>query len=96
MGEKMNSDFLFLASPRVIKIMKYVKKSPKSVTQISKNTHLPIATTYRLVAQLEKNQYLKSVSFKNSRKKGNDIKKYHRGIKYQISVTADYAMLRTD
>ena len=86
----MNSDFLFLCDVRVVMIMKCIK-SPTRITQISKNTHLPIATIYRLVAQLEKNQYLKSFSERTS--SGVKVKKYQRGIKYQIITTADGATL---
>ena len=68
-----------------MKIMKYVE-SPKTIAQILKNTHLPITTTYRLVAQLEKKQYLKSVSHETLGKK---FKKYHRIIKYKIIITPD-------
>ena len=76
--------------------MKYVKKSPKSVAQISKNTHIPIAIAYRLVAQLEKKQYLKSISYKisNKGKGGRTFKKYHRGMEYKIIITADGATIK--
>ena len=87
----MNSDISLLASQKVMEIMKYIK-SPKTVAQISKNTHIPMVTVYRLTAQLEKKQYLKSVS--NKTKSGKSCKKYHRGIKYKIIITPDTVTIK--
>ncbi len=87
MNSNIISLYLCTKGYNIIKIMKYVNQTPKTSLQISQATKIPIATTYRLVAQLEKNQYLKSISDITS--KGNKVKKYHRGIKYQIIITAD-------
>ncbi len=82
----MNSGIISLLIGRkgfkILKIMKYVKKIPKSIEQISKSTKIPIATTYRLIEELEENNYLKS----NGKQRD---KKYSRGEKYKIIITPD-------
>jgi len=88
----MNSDIISLYIGRkgfnIMKIMKYVKETPKTPEEISQATKIPIATTYRLIELLEENKYLG----KNPEPKGKigrTTQKYCRGKKYEIIITPD-------
>jgi len=80
--------FSFLSKPNVMKIMKYMNKTPKTTAQISKETKIPIATTYRLISRLEGNKYLKGIT-DSKIKVGPPRQKYRRGIIYKIIITPD-------
>ena len=54
----------------------YVGKTPKTISQITKGTKIPIASTYRILNKLAKKKYLKSDG------KIRD-KKYSRAKKYE-------------
>ena len=77
----------------VMKIMRYVKETPKTPAQISNVTQIPIAMTYRLLAQLEEIQCLKSIADTKG-KIGRTTQKYYRGKKYQITITPDEVKIR--
>ena len=84
---RLNNEILqLLTSSKVMKIMKSVK-TLKTVSQITKETGIPITIVYRLVAKLEKNQYLKSVVIQQKVQRGRKTKKYCRGKNYQITIT---------
>jgi len=91
----MTSDIISLyMGPKAInimKIMKYVKKTPKTSLQISQATKIPIATTYRLISELQETNYLQSIP-DTKLKLGRTTIKYCRGEKYEIIITADGAI----
>lgn len=93
----MTSDIISLyMGPKAInimKIMKYVKKTPKTSLQISQATKIPIATTYRLISELQETNYLQSIP-DTKLKLGRTTIKYCRGEKYEIIITADGAKIR--
>jgi len=49
----MKYKFLIFTSKAEIKIMKYVGKTPKLISEITKGTKIPIASTYRILEKLE-------------------------------------------
>lgn len=91
----MDNELLqLLTHPKVIKIMKSLK-TPKIISQITKETGIPTTSAYRLVAQLEKNQYLKSIPLIHQKEKlGRKTMKYYRGKKYVIIITPDGVQIK--
>jgi len=93
----MNSDIISLyIGPKgnnIMKIMKYLKKTPKTSLQISQATKIPIATAYRLISELVETNYLQSIP-DTKLKLGRTTIKYCRGEKYEIIITADGAKIK--
>ena len=56
----MNYKFLIFTSKAEMRIMRFVGKTPKTISEISKGTKIPIASTYRITDKLEGKKYLKS------------------------------------
>lgn len=69
--------FLIFTSKAEMRIMKFVCKTPKSISEITKGTKIPIASTYRILNKLEGKKYLKSDG-KMRNKKYSREKKYER------------------
>ena len=70
----MKYKFLIITNKAEMKIMKYVTTS-KLISEISEDTKIPIASTYRILKKLEGKKYLKSDG-KMRNKKISRVKKY--------------------
>ena len=54
----MKYNFLIFSSIAEIKVMTFVGKTPISISEISKGTKIPIASTYRILEKLAKKKYI--------------------------------------
>lgn len=69
--------FLIFTSKAEMRIMKFVGKNPQTISEISKGTKIPIASTYRIIDKLKGKKYLKSDG-KIRNKKYSRERKYER------------------